>query len=205
MHLLLRAFQDMTRYGLEKVLGRYYSVYRGWVANNNDPNNQGRLLISCPEVYGEQVPNLWAWPISAYAGKGYGAHVIPQINDLIWVSFEKGDPRKPLWNFGYFTKDTMPDDLTDPTKYWFRSPKGFTILFDDKNETITLYKKDGTIQPMVLGDTLNEKLDSLVDIIKTMKINTQLGPQGILPIFSEQLNQLKSEFKDFKSQVNKLS
>lgn len=204
MKLLFNWIEDITTYGLEKI-GLYYSRYRGWVVDNEDPLNLGRLRINVPEVHGENIPNQWAWPESNFAGNGYGAQVLPQKNDLIWVSFEKGNTRKPLWGYGYFAKGSIPNDLTGTKKYWFRSPGGYTILIDDENKTVSLYHKDGTLQPMVLGDTLESLLKEMIDLIKTMKINTQLGPQSILPFYGLEFDKIANKLKDFKSEINKLS
>lgn len=196
--------RDVTYFGLEKI-GLYYSQYRGYVMDNNDPKGYGRLRINVPDIHGDQVPAQWAWPVSTYSGKGYGAQVLPQINDVIWVRFEKGSTRKPLWAHGYFGEGGVPEDLKGPTKYWFRTPSGVTILVDDKTKEISLYEKDKPLQPMVLADTLEQKLKDLVDIIKVMQINTQLGPQSILPIYTQQLDQLVETFPEFKSKLGKLS
>jgi len=196
--------RDLTFFGLEKI-GLYYSQYRGFVIDNQDPQQYGRLRINVPDIHGDQVPNQWAWPASTYSGKGYGLQAIPQKDDFIWVRFEKGNTRKPLWMHGYFGKDCIPDDLKGTHLYWFRTPAGITILVNDNTKEIHLYEKGKELQPMVLADTLESKLKDLVDIIKTMKINTQLGPQGILPIFTQQLDQLVESFPEFKSKLGKLS
>jgi len=196
--------RDVTYFGLEKI-GLYYSQYRGFVMDNDDPKGYGRLRINVPDIHGDQVPAQWAWPVSTYSGKGYGAQVLPQINDVVWVRFEKGSTRKPLWAHGYFGAGGVPEELKGPTKYWFRTPSGITILVDDNTKEISLYEKDKPLEPMVLGNTLEEKLTALIDIIKVMKINTQLGPQSILPPYVEQLNTLKDELEQFKSENCKLS
>lgn len=202
--LFIRWVRDITMYGLEKI-GLYYSQYRGFVADNRDPKNLHRLRINVPDIHGDAVPNLWAWPASNYSGKGYGMQCIPQINDVIWVSFEHGNPRKPLWSYSYFAKDHVPEDLIGNHKYWFRTPTGLTILFDNNTKEVHIYEKDKEIQPMVLGDTLEELLMDLFDIIKAMKINTQLGPQSILPLYTQQLDELANRLEEFKSLNGKLS
>lgn len=204
MKAIAEIIYEMSMYGLEK-LGLYYSQYRGWVVDNQDPLNLQRLKINVPEVYGDGVPNYWAWPVANFSGNFYGSQCIPQKGDFIWVSFEKGNIRKPIWNHGYFSKGKVPDDLTNTKLYWFRTPSGLTILIDDINGTISLYKKDGELQPMVLGETLDEKMGALIDILKAAKIMTDLGPQGFMTPFQEQLTEFKENFKAVKSAVNKLS
>lgn len=204
MRLLVEIFKDITLYGLEKI-GLYYSQYRGWVFDNNDPKHMGRIQVNVPELYGDGVPAIWAWPKSNYSGPGFGMQCLPRKNDLIWVSFEKGNPRKPLWSYAHFTKEQVPEDLQGTKLYWFRTPSGITILIDDINKTLTVYEKDKPIQSMLLGETTKDKLDTLIDILKNAKINTQLGPQGFLPVFQEQLDTLKESLPQILSANNKLS
>src|SRR5690348_4529424 len=115
---IIRFLHDLSLYGLEKM-GLYYSQYRGFVADNQDPEGYGRLKVSVPEVYGDKVFNGWAWPVSCFAGKGYGLQVIPRKNDLVWVRFEKGNPRRPLWSYGYFGRGDKPNELKDINTFWF--------------------------------------------------------------------------------------
>lgn len=199
---IVNILQDITTYGLEKI-GLYYSQYRGWVVEVDE--TYGRLKVSVPEVYGDQVPNIWAWPKSQYSGLNYGAQCLPQKQDLIWVTFEKGNPRKPLWDFGHFIKGQLPSDLKGKDKFWFRTPSGLTILIDDKEGTIAVFKKDGTIEPMVLGTHWKDQMEALVKLLKEGKINTNLGPQGFLPPTQLALDDFKNKLPDSLSKVNKLS
>lgn len=197
-------FEDITLYGLEKI-GLYYSQYRGFVVSIEDPDKLGRIQITVPEVHGGEAPNYWAYPASMFSGKGYGAQCLPQPNDVVWVKFEKGNVRKPIWSFGYFGKGEAPSDLVATDKYWFRTPKGLTILLDDKEGTITVYKKDGTIEPMILGDTHQKQLEDLIDILVAAKVMTQLGPQTFMPQDILDLQEWKTKIVDMKSKVTKLS
>jgi len=41
---------------------RFYGVYRGVVANTDDPSNQHRIKLKVPQILGNTATN-WAWPI----------------------------------------------------------------------------------------------------------------------------------------------
>ena len=75
---------------------KLHGVYRGVVAKNKDPNNQGRIQVLLPH---HDEPTDWAWPM---VPAGQGTH-IPEIGQGVWVKFEKDDPEFPLW-FGEFGK-----------------------------------------------------------------------------------------------------
>lgn len=204
MKWVVELFKDITLYGLEKI-GLYYAQYRGFVADVNDPKGLGRIKVNVPEIYGDGIPEYWAWPKSQFAGPGYGSQILPQKNDLIWVSFERGNPRKPLWSFGHFTKDQVPEELKGPNKFWFRTPKGLTILIDDNDKTISIFEKNKELEPMVLGNKNAKLLEDLIDLLKSAKINTQLGPQSFMAPFQTQFDELKGTIDGTKSQNNKLS
>lgn len=74
----------------------YYGKYRGWVTDNDDPINTARVQVAVPSVFGEG--NLvWAMPCSPYAGSGVGFVTIPPVGANVWVEFEAGDSRLPIW------------------------------------------------------------------------------------------------------------
>lgn len=41
---------------------KYYGIYRGLVADNNDPDDLGRVKLVIPQVLGQAV-TTWAWPV----------------------------------------------------------------------------------------------------------------------------------------------
>lgn len=75
----------------------YFGKYRGTVANNIDPMQQGRIQISVPSVLGSGQLS-WAMPCVPYAGPGVGLFLIPPNGANIWVEFEAGDPDYPIWS-----------------------------------------------------------------------------------------------------------
>jgi len=137
MREILDLFKNMILYGLEKF-GLFYSDYRGYVYDNNDPNGFGRLKVNVPEVFGDNILDYWAWPANNFSGNGYGTQCIPQRNDMVWVRFEKGNPRKPIWNFGHFGKNEKPDNLKNVKNYWFKTPGGNLVQFNDDSKSITI-------------------------------------------------------------------
>lgn len=148
MNEVLRILADMFKLGLERF-GLYYSVYMAYVEDNEDPEGYGRLKLRIPIVTGKNVYNYWAWPRSNFAGKGYGMQCIPQKGDLVRVEFELGNPRLPIWSYGYFAKKDgekeKPEELKEVTNFWFKTPSGHLVELDDKegSEEIRITHKDG--------------------------------------------------------------
>jgi uncharacterized protein involved in type VI secretion and phage assembly len=72
-------------------------LFRGEVVNNVDPNRMGRLQISVPSVFGDINTLTWAMPCVPYAGPGVGMFLIPPVGARLWIQFEGGNPRLPVW------------------------------------------------------------------------------------------------------------
>ena len=89
------------------VQQRYFGKYRGTVANNIDPLQQGRVQVQCPAVLGDGRLS-WAMPSSPYAGSSVGFFMIPPINANIWVEFEGGDPNFPIVGGCFWGEGEVP-------------------------------------------------------------------------------------------------
>lgn len=145
--------RQIQEYGLES-LGVYYGVYRGFIVKNEDPEFLGRVQLQCPQVWGEdQTLDYWAYSKGMYCGTGIGMFAIPNIGDMVWISFEGGNPRFPVWEYGHFAKPNGTSDVPSdwknngnkPTKQVWQSTSGHRIELDDKDgsEVIRITNKHG--------------------------------------------------------------
>lgn len=223
MNILRAIFTE----GLEKF-GRYYSKYRGFVADNEDPDGFSRLKLVIPQISGKFPLEYWAWPANNYSGKGYGMQIIPQKGDMVWVEFEHGNPRFPIWNFGHFSFEPdektpeKPEELKDIQNYWFMTPEGHRIELDDKNKKVILtlleklYLGDKEAEePAVLGLKLKEKWGKLCDEVgkactkaqsmntkvTTITVPTSVGPSGV-PVNAADFVALAADFAAIKTAVD---
>lgn len=146
MNPLAKAFNNLITRGFE-FFGRYYSSYRGWVVDNVDPEGYGRVKVKVPQVYGTQTMNYWAWPKGVFSGPDYGVQCTPPKGSMVYVEFEMGDAKKPIWSHGHFAKSAgvkeKPEDLSDIQKYWFKTPGGLLVLLDDASMSISLKSAGG--------------------------------------------------------------
>jgi hypothetical protein len=85
----------------------FFGKYRGTVANNIDPQQQGRLQVSVPAVLGSGSLS-WAMPCTPYAGSQVGLFTIPPIGANVWVEFEGGDPDYPIWSGCFWGVGEVP-------------------------------------------------------------------------------------------------
>src|ERR1700756_2049531 len=102
------ALLDFQHAHLSKVWGKY----AGTVVDNQDPNNMGRLQVSCLAVLGDG--QVWAMPCVPYAGKNVGFYFIPPKGAGVWVEFEGGDSSRAIWTGCYWAQGDLPSDATSP-------------------------------------------------------------------------------------------
>jgi len=79
----------------------YFGKYRGTVLNNIDPLNMGRILAQCGAVTG-LLPTTWVAPCVPVSGIQSGTYVVPAIGAGVWIEFEAGDLRYPIWVGGFW-------------------------------------------------------------------------------------------------------
>ena len=130
---LKEVFSNIMYQGLESI-GRYYSSYRGYVVDNEDTEELGRIQVKIPSVTHNKVHPTWAYPKNQWGGKGYGMQLLPLLGELVWVEFEHGDTRFPIWNFGHRTEGDKPIEFATSEIYGFKTPKGQLVLIDDRDD-----------------------------------------------------------------------
>ena len=76
----------------------YYGKYRGIVIDNVDPESRGRIMVQVADV-SQLVPSTWAEACVPIAGgeTPAGVYVVPAVGANVWVEFEQGDIRYPIW------------------------------------------------------------------------------------------------------------
>ena len=125
-------------HGGVEAFGRFYSIYRAIVVQNDDPLASNRLKVAIPGIQGGEI--LWALPRNQHGSEQTGfKYLAPAIGDIVYVSFEAGDPSKPLWEYHSWASGQMPKSLDAPHICGFVTPNGISILFDDSTGNLDLY------------------------------------------------------------------
>jgi uncharacterized protein involved in type VI secretion and phage assembly len=77
---------------------KFYGKYRGIVIDNVDPENRGRISVQVADVT-QLTPSTWAEACVPIAGgpTPAGIYAVPAIGANVWVEFEQGDLRYPIW------------------------------------------------------------------------------------------------------------
>ena len=139
---------------VQKVERRFYGKYRGFVVDNDDPDQLGRLKVTVPSLLGKDVVTGWAFPCTPYGGSAdQGFLFIPEKEAGVWIEFEEGDLEFPIWVGTFWSKPRGESELpseddkppqSPPTRKMIKTKKGHTIELEDEDgeEKITIKHKD---------------------------------------------------------------
>lgn len=120
-------------------MSEYYGKYRALVVNNNDPEKQGRIKVQVPYISGNSVIG-WCLPCVPVAIKNGGDLNIPKEGSFVWVEFEHGDIRYPVYTGGLYGSNGIPsDDISSRLISWGKC----SILMSDSS--LTLKCGDNTV------------------------------------------------------------
>lgn len=116
---------------------KYYGKYRAIVVEIKDPECRGRIKVNCPKVYGDDK-SPWCQPCLTYAVDGEGDFVLPKVNDFVWIEFEEGDIRYPIYTGGLWSKNNTPvSDYSEAGEYRQIEFHGCKITFRENELLIT--------------------------------------------------------------------
>ena len=73
------------------VMADFCGKYRAIVQDNKDPENRGRIRVSCPSVFGSSLSG-WCEPCFPV-----GDFYVPDVGKPVWVEFQQNDLKKPVW------------------------------------------------------------------------------------------------------------
>lgn len=141
-----------------EVERRYYGKYRGFVVDNDDPEQLGRIKVQVPSVLGDEVVTGWAMPCVPYGGAAnQGFLCVPDVDAGVWIEFEEGDLEFPIWVGTFWSKPggqselPVPNDdegkegdvQSPPTRKIIKTAAGHTIQFEDADEEVRIILNDG--------------------------------------------------------------
>lgn len=185
--------------GIES-LGIFYSIYRGVVVDIDDFLNIDRIKVYVPEL------NLtdWALPKNNHGSHncGFRLHPLPKEQDIVYVTFEYGNPAKPLWEWHSWGEDQKPSDFNDPDVCGLVTPKGTKILINDRTGEIYIGAKT-QIAISAEGPGIVLSADTIMINANTTKVHHGENG-GVINIsdLTSKLNNLVNEVESLKSNFN---
>lgn len=138
----------MIPHDLRRHAGKYYGKYSGIVVDNADPDHRGRIMVRVDSVFGPDEA------VRARPCLPAGHFFVPDPETRVWVEFEAGDTRFPIWvGTWYPAGATPPEAQADPpTHRVIHTPSGHVVELSDEpdEEKIVLRHKTDSfvaIQP----------------------------------------------------------
>ena len=136
---------DLLARLIDRIENRYYGKYRGFVSDNQDPDNLGRLRATVPGLLASETTG-WALPCVPYGGNAeQGLFAIPDVGSGVWIEFEGGDLSYPIWVGTWWSSGEVPESAT-PDKKVLKTKSGNKIVLDDTSgsELITISDASGS-------------------------------------------------------------
>jgi uncharacterized protein involved in type VI secretion and phage assembly len=109
--------------------GRMQGIVIGTVINVQDPQNQGRVLVSFPWL-DDTLQSTWASMVAPFAGGGRGLYFMPEIGDELVVAFEHGH-FEHAYVLGAMWNGVSAPPSPDPRQRMICSVNGHKIRFVD--------------------------------------------------------------------------
>jgi uncharacterized protein involved in type VI secretion and phage assembly len=169
------ALHDLLHAHLSKVWGKY----AGKVENNDDPDQIGRLQVTCEAVLGSE--KVWARPCVPYAGPGVGFYMIPPQGAGVWIEFEGGDVSRAIWTGCYWAQGDAPSDavsadtkviVTDAAKLTIDDQSG-EVVVENTNGATTTWNSD--VKSEAGQATLTVGADGVVSEFSSGKVAVDLS------------------------------
>jgi len=133
---------DILAQLVERVESRHYGKHRGFVTDNDDPLNLGRLRAQVPGLLEDQETG-WALPAFPYGGASeQGFYAVPDIGAGVWLEFERDDLSYPIWSGTWFTGGAIPEGATPPKKV-LKTKSGHKLVLDDDAGTLEITDSNG--------------------------------------------------------------
>jgi uncharacterized protein involved in type VI secretion and phage assembly len=127
---------------VERVEGRYYGKYRGFVTDNSDPLNLGRVRAQVPRLLDAEATG-WALPAFPYGGASeQGFFAVPDVGAGVWIEFEGGDLSYPIWTGTWYTTDAIPEGA-QPAQKVLKTKSGHKLILDDDAGTLEITDSNG--------------------------------------------------------------
>lgn len=195
-----QAISQMIDHGME-AMGRYYSIYRAAVIGVDDPMSMDRLEVYIPEL---QISN-WALPRGSHGSHvcGFRQHPLPKVNDIVYITFEDGNPALPLWEWHSWAEYQRPPEFDDPDVCGIITPKGTQILVNDRTGEVIIKAKQRIAISAEGEDGIAIAAEKIYLNSKDQVIVNQ-GQYGVPNIveLTEKLNKLVQEVDNLRTTFN---
>lgn len=132
---------------IERVTEMLSTIFPGlYMGTVEKLEGNGCLQVSIPSVFASTKPESFVIARPCFP---YGHFFVPEVKDKVWIAFENGDPRAPVWLGVWYPEGKVPQDadISPPVKKVIFSASGNKIIIDDSrdSEQIIVADKTGNI------------------------------------------------------------
>lgn len=165
-------------------LETYFGLYPGLVTDNADPEEKGRVKVRFPWI-DPDFETQWAPVSQIYAGDGYGAYWIPEIDDQVLIAFMRGELRKPVVIGSIYSRDHTPHQArqggSDPKV--LRTQSGHMLLMEDgSGPKIRLVDQTGGNEIEIDSSSNKVTVRASGDVVVEAGANLSIRASGSLSI-----------------------
>jgi len=159
--------------------------YIGKVVDNNDPLKKGRCRIRVfgvfgPEVQDNQLP--WALQDESFIGGLKGSSIIPPVDCIVSVYFERGEIYLPRFTRKVIDENNLPTNMGEDypdNMVFYETDNGDKFEINRKKETTKFEHSSGTTITIDKNGTIN--IDSKSDINVTHSKNLFVDGSYVQP------------------------
>lgn len=158
--LLKNLINNVKDFGLERVFRRYYSIYRAQVTSTVDDQHRGRIQVKIPSLFGDkELPTLAEPKDFRGAGPSKGEFNPPDVDDWVFIEFEMGDARFPVYSGGWHAEAELDDtefayaDDDTPNTRGFQNKYGHVFKFSEEDGKQRVYLSTPKGHFFILDDT----------------------------------------------------
>ena len=145
--------ESLKEYLHSRRIDQYVGNFQGKVINNNDPDKIGRCQIRVYGVFEDSVPDddlPWALPDMDFIGSTVGSFIVPPIDAIVNVYFDRGDIYLPHYTTKMVVKNKLPNKANYKENYpdtmvFFETDNGDYFKINRKSRIVTFGHSSGTV------------------------------------------------------------
>jgi len=132
---------------LQRHVGKFYGKYSGIVVDHADPDQRGHLMVRVDTIFGPDtvVRARPCFPSNVF--------FVPDPDARVWVEFEAGDPRCPIWVGTWYPDGATPDEVRvdPPTHRVIHTAYGHRIELSDESGKEQIVIRHGGKQVLTMS------------------------------------------------------
>lgn len=177
----------------------FHKKYTGKVVDNKDPSKLGRCRIRVYGLFDDTIPDSdlpWAIPDMTFIGSKIGNFIVPPVDAIVCVYFDKGDIYCPRYTCKVIDKANPSKQAGTNypnTIVFYELDNGDAFILDRTTGKFAIGKKDAE-----LLDLFSQTLDAILQSV----VPTALGPQVLSKVLDGTVLGIKTKLETIKGSLS---